>query len=169
MWYHGCAMVKSNFDPKQFNALLVQAVHEAGLLETALEQETVALSERQLDALNEAVANKLRSAESLEQLTREQNTLLDNAGFNPDAEGMQACLHVWDSQAQLQSQWEQLQAIMQRCRQLNQINGGALQLQQQQVQSALHMLRGADQSTELYDPRGQAVSSGSSQRISSKA
>ncbi len=169
MWYHGLAMMTSTFDPTLLNALLARMVQQAAWLETALEQETAALSERELEALNQAVAHKLHIAESLEQLTQEQNALLAAAGFSPDAAGMQAYLHVCDSHAQLRSQWEQLQTVMQRCQQLNQVNGGALHLQQQQVQTALQMLRGADPDTELYDPRGQAIASGASQRISSKA
>ncbi len=169
IWYHGSAMVKSNFDPKQFNDLLVRAVHEASRLEAALEQETTALSERQVDALNQAVANKLQIAQSLEQLTREQNGLLGNAGFDPNAEGVQACLQVWDPQGLIRPQWQQLQAIMGRCRHLNQVNGGAVALQQHQVQQAIHALRGTDNSTELYDPCGRAVASSTSGHISSKA
>lgn len=169
MWYHGFPMIKSNFDLKQFNELLIRAVHEAGLLENALEQETAALSERQVDALNEAVANKLQIAQSLEQLTREQNQLLSDAGFDLNAEGLQAYLHVWDPQGLVRPQWQQLQVIMERCRQLNQVNGGAVALQQRQVQQAIHALRGADNSTELYDPCGRAVASSASGHISSKA
>lgn len=151
---------------ERLHDLLQQAVRDALLLESALERETRALSSRDLDALNQAVTEKHQRAQSLERLTREQTGLLNAGGFAPDARGMDACLRAWDHEGSIRPLWGRLQDAMERCRRHNQINGGVVQAQQQQVQQALHVLRGDDLRTELYDPHGRTVASGPSRHIS---
>ena len=150
---------------ERLDALLDQAVREACLLESALERESNALAERDLDALNQAVAEKHQVVQSLERFTREQATLLGQGGFAPDGPGMEACLRDWDTEGLMRPVWERLQDVMARCRRLNQINGGVVNMQQRQTEQAIHILRGEDGRTQLYDPRGQAVSAESSRHI----
>lgn len=152
--------------PERLDDLLQEAVREACLLESALERESQALAGRDLEALNQAVSGKHQMAQSLEGLTREQTALLRAGGFDPDGPGMDRCLRTWDEEGRMRPLWDRLQEVMARCRRLNQINGGVVTMQQQQVQQAIHVLRGEDSRTELYDPRGRSISSGASRSIS---
>lgn len=151
---------------EQLHELLSTAVRESVLLESALERETRALSSRDLEALHQAVGAKHQAAQSLEQLTREQAALLQAGGFDPDRHGMEACLRAWDHEGRVRPLWGRLQDSIERCRRHNRINGAEVQTQQHQVQQALQILRGEDTRTELYDPRGRAVASGTSRHIS---
>ena len=158
-----------NFDYSvvdQMQELLERAVREAHLLEVALDQETSALSNLDTDALNEAVARKHRLATSLEQVTREQGDLLLAGGFARDASGMDACLRAWDQEGIMRPLWDRLQAVMERCRRLNQVNGGVVQTHYRQVTQAIQVLRGEDPRMELYDPHGRTHGGGVSRHIS---
>ncbi|MFO8003316.1 flagella synthesis protein FlgN [Thioalkalivibrio sp.] len=154
------------FPMERLDALLAEAVREACLLESALEREMAALSNRDVDALNEAVARKHQAAQSLERLTQAQTGLLQAGGFDSDGSGMEACLRDWDHEGVAQPRWHRLQEVMGRCRHLNQVNGGVVHAHQQQVQQAIQILRGGESRTELYDPRGRTVSDGPSRHIS---
>lgn len=151
---------------QRLDTLLNQAVREACLLESALERESNALAERDLQALNQAVAEKQQLVVSLERLTREQTQLMRTAGFDADAMGMAACLRAWDEQGLMTPLWERLQTVMGRCKRLNQINGGVVETQRQQVDQAIHILRGEDPRTELYGPSGHTVTGDASRHIS---
>jgi len=155
-----------SFPMERLDALLTEAVREACLLESALEREITALSGRDLDALSEAVARKHQVAQTLEGLTQAQTALLRAGGFAADGSGMDACLRDWDHEGVTRPRWNRLQEVMERCRHLNQVNGGVVQIQQQQVQQAIQILRGGEARTELYDPRGRTVSDGPSRHIS---
>lgn len=150
----------------ELDALLTQGVREACLLESALERESTALAERDLDGLNRAVAEKHQLVHSLERITRRQTDLLEGAGFAADGPGMEHCLRAWDHQGLMRPLWERLQDVMGRCRRLNQINGGVVESQRRGTEQAIHILRGEDAHTELYDPSGRTVSAGPSRPIS---
>jgi flagellar biosynthesis protein FlgN len=141
-------------------------VREACLLESALERESNALAERDLEGLNRAVAEKHQLVQSLERITREQSALLRSGGFAVDGAGMESCLRDWDTDGLMRPVWYRLQDVMARCRRLNQINGGVVETHRRQTEQAIHILRGEDNRTELYDPHGHAVSSGPSRHIS---
>jgi flagellar biosynthesis protein FlgN len=151
---------------ERLDALLHQAVREACLLEAALERESTALADRDLEGLNRAVAEKHQLVRSLERITHDQTALLRSAGFAADAPGMEACLRDWDAEGLMRPAWNRLQDVMERCRRLNQINGGVVETQRRQTEQAIHILRGEDPRTELYDPSGHTVSSGPSRHIS---
>jgi flagella synthesis protein FlgN len=155
-----------NTSAQRLDTLLTQAVREACLLESALERESNALAERDVEALNQVVAEKQQLVQTLERVTREQSELLRKAGFDTDAAGMSACLKSWDEEGLMVPVWQRLQTVMGRCKRLNQINGGVVETQRQQVDQAIHILRGEDARTELYGPSGHTLSSGPSRHIS---
>jgi flagella synthesis protein FlgN len=159
-------MRASDAAPERLHDLLNEAVRDALSLEAVLERETRALSLRDLEKLDDAVVTKHQIAQSLERITREQTALLQAEGFEPDRQGIEACLRVWDQEGLMRPLWGRLQDTMERCRRHNQINGGVVQTHQRQVQQALQILRGEDARTELYDPRGRTVASGPSRHIS---
>lgn len=146
--------------------LLSRAVRESVLLEAALERETRALSTRDVETLQQAVAAKHQAVQNLEQVSQEQGALLRSGGFAADARGMESLLQAWDQEGRIRPLWGRLQDSMQRCRRHNQVNGGLVQTQQHQVQQALQILRGEDTRTEVYDPRGRTVASSASRPIS---
>ncbi|MFO8151727.1 flagella synthesis protein FlgN [Thioalkalivibrio sp.] len=150
----------------RLHELLNRAVRESVLLEAALERETRSLSTHDVDALQQAVNAKHQAVQGLEEVSREQAALLHSGGFAADTPGMEACLRAWDLEGRIRPLWERLQDSMERCRRHNQINGGLVQTQQHQVQQALHILRGEDTRTELYDPRGRTVASSAPRSIS---
>lgn len=152
--------------PQRLERILSGSIRHAGALEAALQRESAALSSRDLDGMDAAVAEKQERVQQLEALTREQTQLLTREGYSADAQGMERCLRDWDEEAVLHPLWQRLTEIMNHCRQLNQVNGGVVETARRRVDQAIHILRsGGDTRTELYDPRGRTFSTTSSQSI----
>lgn len=137
--------------------LLNQALHQVALLESALEQETQALDKKAADALASAIARKLDAAQSLEQVTRDLSAALRMDGYSSDLEGVSNWIRANQPDPEINRNWSLLQEAMQRCQRMNEINGQVLQIQQQYVGQALHILRAGDASAATYDPFGQSV------------
>lgn len=135
------------------------AVREAGRLESILERETAALAALDSDLLNSVVASKHAFARALESLTQQQVALLEGAGYGAGLAGMEPFLKHCDQEGLLRRRWEQLLAIMERCRQLNQINGGVVRTQQMHVQQSLQRLGRESDTPDLYGPGGRRISS----------
>ncbi|MCG5513580.1 flagella synthesis protein FlgN [Ectothiorhodospira shaposhnikovii] len=155
--------------PEQLDQILTHSVREASALEHALQLEGQALSTRDLETLNLAIAQKQQQVERLEQLTRDQGALLKREGYENNAQGMARCLRDWDAEGVLAPIWDRLVDLMTRCRQLNLANGGVVETKRRHVEQALHILRGEDPRTELYGPRGQPTSAGGKSRTITKA
>lgn len=138
--------------------LLGQAVREGGRLESTLERETAALAALDAELLNSVVASKQAFARALEGLTQQQGTLLESAGYGSGLSGMERFLRENDQEGLLRKRWDQLLAIMEHCRRLNQINGGVVRTQQMQVQQSLQRLGRESGTPDLYGPGGRRVS-----------
>lgn len=151
--------------PEHLDRILSQSVREATGLESALQREGAALAARDIDELNTAVAEKQSRVRALEALTREQTELLQRQGYETSAHGMDRVLRDWDEDGVLRPVWDRLVEVMSRCRHLNQVNGGVVETSRRRVDQALHILRGEENRTELYGPRGRTFSSSSSRPI----
>lgn len=151
--------------PEHLDQILSQSVREATSLESALQREGAALASRDLDELNAAVADKQVRVQALEALTRQQTELLQREGYETNAHGMDRVLRDWDEDGVLRPVWERLVEVMSHCHRLNQVNGGVVETSRRRVDQALHILRGEEARTELYDPHGRAFSASSSRPI----
>jgi flagella synthesis protein FlgN len=145
--------------------ILDQAVREAGRLESTLERETAALSALDAELLNSVVASKHAFARALETLTQQHGALLESAGYGTALSGMERFLRENDGEGLLRRRWDQLLAIMEQCRRLNQINGGVVRTQQMQVQQSLQRLGRENGTPDLYGPGGRRVSSAMSRPL----
>ena len=122
-------------------------------LEVVLGLEMSALERRDIDALTENTKEKQDLISSIEKLGRERRALLQGAGVATDKEAVQALV---EAEPALRGQWSELESVLLRCQQQNQINGILLEKGKQQTRRLLGILLGEGnrKETELYDARG---------------
>lgn len=115
-----------------------------------LHAERDALSERQLDLLEDILQNKAEHLQSLENsaLQRAQWLGGNNAGTAPLE---QRWAKLLASQApHLQPQWKRLRELLQTCQAENEVNGKMLGRSQQTLNRVLGLMRGQNDAPKLY-------------------
>ncbi len=118
-----------------------------------LEREQAALIENRSDALPELSEQKTADALKLNQLAEASRTLLKQAVPNLNAETAASWLGT-HSPAELTS-WQDIIALTQRAKQLNQINGELIQMKLRRNQQALTVLSNAVNKAGVYGRNGQ--------------
>lgn len=118
-----------------------------------LEREQAALMENRGDALPELSAQKTSDAVKLSQLAESRRKLLQQAIPQQNAENIQSWLdtHCPDGLPL----WQDIVALGQRAKQLNQINGELIQMKLRHNQQALTVLSNAVNKAGVYGRNGQ--------------
>lgn len=147
--------------------LLLKDIDTAQQLLSLLEQEFTALSERELNTLQELLTHKQASLQQLEQHSAERGQLLLNSKLTADQQGLLELAAQSPLKAQLISNSTQLNALVEQCQQANLRNGRLIRSNQISVNSMLDIIRGTD-TPKLYDKTGSAAS-GTKQRPFSQA
>ena len=152
------------------SALLPMLAAERGALigfVTLLEQEQALLTAGvQTDLLLELSEQKSNSAINLNRLAESRRSLLQKEIPNPDAESIQTWLssHCRDGLAA----WQDILALAQRAKQLNQVNGELIQMKLRHNQQALTVLINAVNQAGVYGRDGKPeLSPGSGRSLGS--
>ena len=137
--------------------LLLKDIDTAQQLLSLLEQEFTALSERELNTLQELLTHK-HHLQQLEQHSAERGQLLLSSQVTADQQGLLELAAHSPVKAQLISSSTQLNALVEQCQQANLRNGRLIRSNQISVNSMLDIIRGTD-APKLYDKTGSAASS----------
>jgi len=124
----------------------------ASMLECLL-AERENLIARNSEAIQESTKNKLALFDRLEQLEARRHDLILAAGFSEDG-GMDRLLAQTANSARVKLRWNQVLDDLAACRDVNQINGGILELGRRQAEQALAILRGQVAQPRLYGAGG---------------
>ncbi|MCG7992413.1 MAG: flagellar protein FlgN [Candidatus Thiodiazotropha lotti] len=130
-----------------------------------LRQEFELLKSPPSKKLEELLAQKQQQLHQIEQSAIQHNQLLASLGFTPDRKGTEAFIQQSPDNAQLQEQWNKFTSLLEACQKQNEINGGAVQLNQHQVAHALDVLRGFANSDKTYGPGGESRPTSSSKSL----
>lgn len=137
----------------KFSEILQNELGQLTQLETVLDQENLALQQRDADVLLSNAKEKQRLIVLIESLGRERLGLLSGADLG---QGKEAILAFVNGEPQLRSQWDELEAVLTRCQKQNQVNGMLLEKGKKQTQQLLGILLGETtrKDTELYNAKG---------------
>lgn len=119
-----------------------------------LQAERRALSQRDMDALQQTTQDKLQCTQQLEQLERQREILIAELGFSADSDGLKQCLNSLPHPDRVKRLWQQVLTNIEACREGNLANGGILEAGRQHVEQALCILRGQSGTPALYSPNG---------------
>lgn len=131
-----------------------------------LREETERLATRQVDGLDQLLAEKLELLQALEQCEQARRAFMKTAGLDVDPQAMNDYLAARADDA-LRGEWQQVRALLQQLQTINQSNGLVIQRGLDQVGRQLAILRGESASAaNVYDTRGQTRSSAGGREIS---
>jgi flagellar biosynthesis/type III secretory pathway chaperone len=144
----------SNSEPDLFRAqvsdlLGTSVLHALGLKES-LAAEKAALETQDIDALNEAVANKSRCVTKLQALDSERTTLCAEAGFEMGPDQMDKVMQWCDTDSIIANCWNHLMQLAAECNALNMTNGAIIRARQHQIHANLSVLRGQPPEADTY-------------------
>lgn len=144
----------SNSEPDLFRAqvsdlLGTSVLHALGLKES-LAAEKAALETQDIDALNEAVANKSRCVTELQSLDSERTTLCAEAGFEKGPDQMDKVMQWCDTDSIIANCWNHLMQLAAECNALNMTNGAIIRARQHQIHANLSVLRGQPPEADTY-------------------
>lgn len=122
-----------------------------------LQQEQVALTGADIDALIPLSQSKSKQADALRLLAQQRSQLLGQAGLSSDRTGMDAWLAQQPpvKHQELKKLWDELLQAGRSAQRLNETNGKLIKIHLQHNQQALSTLANAANSASVYGPDGQ--------------
>lgn len=125
----------------------------AGHLLELLQAESQALHGRDMQLMENILAQKQSLIVLLEQHGRKRSQLLQHLGLTPDHTGLQAVAEHSHLGKQLLASGDRLSQLLAECHDANALNGQAILRQQMATANQIRILTGGD-TPSLYDSRG---------------
>lgn len=141
-----------------FLGILEQEVEQARLLLGLLQQEFELLKANPGTELESLLAQKGAQLKQVEQSVLAHHRFLQQQGLGSDRQGTEEYLQLCPENTALTAAWEQHWELLQACSRQNEINGGAVALNQRQVNQALSLLLGMGDSQKTYGRSGESRS-----------
>lgn len=146
---------------QKFLSILKKDLSKADQLLQYLEAEKSAIEKRDLDGYQGLQNNKKQLLIDIEALDRERKTLMEEMGFATDKEGFYAFLEKvpgnWRSP--FEDLWRTLSEKMNRCKDLNQVNGKILLHAQVATERLMQMIQGVSTNETVYRANGRTSQS----------
>lgn len=150
--------------------LLEQDLDGARQLNTLLQDERRLLERRDVKALDQLLGQKAGLLARMEKNDQARRQHLQEAGFETDRGGLQACCQYLDSQRQapapassedeqpasMESLCEALFAALAQCREATAVNANIVHRSRSNNTRLLNLMRGGDTRPDVYNPRGTA-------------
>lgn len=136
----------------------------ATMLLQTLDKEYDALAEHHTDALEEIVRFKQEKIQQLELISRHREKILESfSGVSVIKDNEHTQNYDFKADKELNSLWNQLVDVAEKCRDKNRINGSIVDLVSKQTRHALDILQGISPNSssisELYDNAGHTTKS----------
>lgn len=148
--------------------LVGESVYHALGLKESLEDERTALETQDPDALHDAVSVKGEYIGKLRALENTRAAFCEASGFHRGPLQMKELSDWCDENSVVANCWSHLMVIASDCNALNITNGAIIRVRQQQIESNLAVLRGADHNPDTYARDG-AEPAGLAQRSLAQA
>jgi flagellar biosynthesis/type III secretory pathway chaperone len=100
---------------------------------------------------------KLKLIEQLELLNQKRNSIVQECGYAPDKQGMEACISWCSPDKSLHAVWQQLSQNVIECRSQNQLNGSVMDNSMRAIRQALSILYGQTSQESGYNASGSEV------------
>jgi len=129
---------------------------QAQALLDLLEEEYRLLSRAPGDSLEALLNRKKQQLKQVEQSASAHHQFLRAQGLSADRRGTEAYLEACGDSPSLQAGWQRYLALIQQCQKQNEINGGAVAVNQRQVNQALNLLLGLGDGNKTYGRSGES-------------
>jgi flagellar biosynthesis/type III secretory pathway chaperone len=138
-----------------FTQILSQEIEQTQSLLALLQKEYQLLKTPADPDLKSLLEQKRQQLQAVENSVKHHNRLLSDHGLTPDRRGTEQLLRECKANPELLEQWQTFSRLLGECQKQNEINGGAVKLNQHHVAQALDILRGIATSDKTYGPAGE--------------
>ncbi|MCU7806709.1 MAG: flagellar protein FlgN [Candidatus Thiodiazotropha sp. (ex Semelilucina semeliformis)] len=136
-----------------FIDLLRLEIEQTQRLLDLLQQEYQLLQAAPSEALKKLQTEKKIQLEAVEKSATKHRQFLLKQGLTADRQGTETFI---DDNTELLGAWKQYLTLLEKCQKQNDINGGAVELNQRQVNQALSILLGMGNANKTYGPSGES-------------
>lgn len=137
--------------------ILNHEVEQTRHLLELLQREYQLLQSSPGEALEELLSEKRLQLEAVEASVGEQQRFLRQQDLPWDRKGTLDYIEACDNPS-LTETWQGLESLLRKCQKQNQINGGAVALNQRQTRQMLDILLGLAEGSKTYGPSGESRS-----------
>lgn len=145
-------MPRETLPDRELARLLDEQIEAMQAVRDSLEAERQALAARDGEALLKAVNGKAASLASADTVEGRRQALLDRLGI-ADRPGRG---RGFSADTGISQRWQQVLALTQQCRALNDANGQMIRGQRRRVEGTLRILRGEPVAPAEYGPAGES-------------
>lgn len=145
--------------------MLAQDSQSLTQLHGLLEQERTMLESRQLQGMQELVAQKDQLLSSLAYNAKQREQVLRSAGLTTDLAGWENYLNQDASTRIFIPQWKHLTEKFIACQEANEINGKMINRSRQTLNHLLNLIRGQVVAPSLYTQKGATTNQNSSYTV----
>jgi flagella synthesis protein FlgN len=145
-------MSREPLPDRELARLLDEQIDAMQAVLAALEAERDALTRRDGDALLQAIDSKAARVASAETIEERRQALISSLGI-PLHAGRRG--REFSADAGIASRWQQVVALTERCRAVNEANGRLIRGQRRRVDGTLRILRGESADAVEYGPAGE--------------
>ena len=145
-------MPREKLSDRDLARLLDEQIDAMQAVLTSLEAERQALSARDGEALLKAVNGKASSIASADTIEGQRQVMMDRLGMS---ERPGRGDRDFSADTGISQRWQQVLALTQRCRALNEANGQLIRGQRRRVEGTLRVLRGETAAAAEYGPAGE--------------
>jgi len=149
--------------------LIKQEEQNVQQLEQLLQQEKLALLQRQFQNLQQHLQQKRQLLAILEKNASQRQQLLQQIKLPATADGWRQLLWRADMSGQATQRWEHLETLLRQCHGLNAVNEKLTHRTHMAASQMMDILRGAHNQPKLYTDTGARQRSDGSQRTLGKA
>lgn len=156
--------MQAKISANEIERLVALDIEACQTLLALLDEEQLALKERDADKLAGIIDKKAVPLDRLEQSAklRTQWSQADKPGKTPEAwNGMIETL----ANTSIKQRWEELKTLSRQCQEKNEVNGKILVRNQQVFGRLLELIRGQTAAPNLYDAIGKSKASHYSQKV----
>ncbi len=142
--------------PDQINALTTQGITFLTTLHDLLEEEYVALQQRDISLLQALIEKKTETLQLLEENNLARNELFIAAGITPDKAGLQSYKSQLSEPetTSFTSHWNELEQILRQVNDKNKRNEIIITRNSRNLEHLMAILRGQNQKNTLYNQSG---------------
>lgn len=115
--------------------------------------------------LQDQLEQKKQQLTQVEAAVLTHNRFIEQQGLVADKQGTETFIQQCSENQRVTATWQRFTSLLEACHKQNELNGGAVQLNQRHVTQSLDILRGISQSDKTYGASGESKPNSTSKSL----
>ncbi|MEW8169854.1 MAG: flagellar protein FlgN [Candidatus Thiodiazotropha endolucinida] len=148
-----------------FVEILHNEIEQSQRLLDLLRTEYTLLQKGSPQALQALITEKREQLKQVDAAVAAHNRFLEQQGYGTDRQGTETYIQQCSYLESTSETWHRFITLLEACHKQNEINGGAVQLNQRHVTQTLDILKGVSQRDKTYGPSGESKPNSTSKSL----